>query len=176
MPSPASTPSAHRRRRQRHHQRPEHLDTNNYHRVITLPADTTSSLSPVAAATATAVAPNTITTASSTASVVAAAMAIANETNNDLIMINKIKQHQVLYDTDEDQYKYIDKRDKAWKEVADELGMPGKLHPHHILPIRRLLVIIYYILLRIYHMSYTLNFGRRNTCISHTLCADFRRF
>jgi len=41
-------------------------------------------------------------------------------------MINKIKQHQVLYDTDEDQYKYIDKRDKAWKEVADELGMPGK--------------------------------------------------
>jgi len=40
-------------------------------------------------------------------------------------MINKIKHHQVLYDTDEDQYKYIDKRDKAWKEVADELGMPG---------------------------------------------------
>lgn len=56
----------------------------------------------------------------------AAAMAIANETNMDLVMINKIKQHQVLYDTDEDQYKYIDKRDKAWKEVADELGMPGK--------------------------------------------------
>lgn len=54
----------------------------------------------------------------------AAAMAIANETNIDLVMINKIKQHQVLYDTDEDQYKYIDKRDKAWKEVADELGMP----------------------------------------------------
>lgn len=54
-------------------------------------------------------------------------MAIANETNIDLIMINKIKHHQVLYDTDEDQYKYIDKRDKAWKEVADELGMPGKL-------------------------------------------------
>lgn len=66
------------------------------------------------------------TTASSTASAVAAAMAIANETNIDLVMINKIKHHQVLYDTDEDQYKYIDKRDKAWKEVADELGMPGK--------------------------------------------------
>lgn len=53
-------------------------------------------------------------------------MAFVNETNIDLIMINKIKQHQVLYDTDEDQYKYIDKRDKAWKEVSDELGMPGK--------------------------------------------------
>lgn len=51
---------------------------------------------------------------------------IVNETNIDLIMINKIRQHQVLYDTDEDQYKYIDKRDKAWKEVADELSMPGK--------------------------------------------------
>lgn len=81
----------------------------------------------MALATAAAVASNSATTASSTASVVAAAMAIANETNIDLIMINKIKQHQVLYDTDEDQYKYIDKRDKAWKEVADELGMPGKL-------------------------------------------------
>lgn len=81
----------------------------------------------MATATAAAlIALHPVNTASSTASVVAAAMAFANETNIDLIMINKIKHHQVLYDTDEDQYKYIDKRDKAWKEVSDELGMPGK--------------------------------------------------
>ncbi|XP_025205467.1 uncharacterized protein LOC112601856 [Melanaphis sacchari] len=130
MPSPASTPSAQsRRRRRRDHHNPQN-QLQSYHSghrgaVVSLPADTTTtSLSPVALATAAAVASNASTTASSTASVMAAAMAIANETNIDLIMINKIKQHQVLYDTDEDQYKYIDKRDKAWKEVADELGMP----------------------------------------------------
>ncbi|XP_050437070.1 uncharacterized protein LOC126843529 [Adelges cooleyi] len=100
MPSPASTPSAHRRRQQQHQQR-----------VTTTPPDTTTS----------GTADNT---SAANAAALAAAMAIANETNIDLIMINKIRQHQVLYDTDENQYKYIDKRDKAWKEVADELGMP----------------------------------------------------
>ncbi|KAL4143665.1 hypothetical protein QTP88_005974 [Uroleucon formosanum] len=128
MPSPASTPSAQRRKRRRRDHHP--LYQQPYHNpypgaVVSLPADTTTtSLSPVALATAATLASNAATTASTTASVVAAAMAIANETNIDLIMINKIKEHQVLYDTDEDQYKYIDKRDKAWKEVADELGMP----------------------------------------------------
>lgn len=77
--------------------------------------------------TAAAVELQDTTMTASTAAVMAATMAIANETNIDLIMINKIKQHQVLYDTDEDQYKYIDKRDKAWKEVAEELGMPGNM-------------------------------------------------
>ncbi|CAI6348145.1 unnamed protein product [Macrosiphum euphorbiae] len=128
MPSPASTPSAQRRKRRRREHQPLHQQPYHYPcpgAVVSLPADTTTtSLSPVALATAAALASNAAITASSTASVVAAAMAIANETNIDLIMINKIKEHQVLYDTDEDQYKYIDKRDKAWKEVADELGMP----------------------------------------------------
>ncbi|XP_050433609.1 uncharacterized protein LOC126841283 [Adelges cooleyi] len=110
MPSPASTPSAHRpragRRQQQHQQR-----------VTTTPPDTTTS----GTADNTATAANT---SAANAAALAAAMAIANETNIDLIMINKIRQHQELYDTDENQYKYIDKRDKAWKEVADELGMP----------------------------------------------------
>lgn len=135
MPSPANTPSApppRQRRRRRHHRRYDQppplpqlnpYDGRNLHRpsttVVSLPADTTTLSPPQPTRSAAA------TTASCTASVVAAAMAIANETNIDLIMINKIKEHQVLYDTDEDQYKYIDKRDKAWKEVADELRMPG---------------------------------------------------
>lgn len=87
--------------------------------MTTTPPDTTTS----GTADNTATAANT---SAANAAALAAAMAIANETNIDLIMINMIRQHQELYDTDENQYKYIDKRDKAWKEVADELGMPGK--------------------------------------------------
>lgn len=51
-----------------------------------------------------------------------AAMMIVNDNNQELI--KKIKQREVVYDIGE--HQYVDKREKAWKDVARQHGVTSK--------------------------------------------------
>ncbi len=49
-------------------------------------------------------------------------------------LIIEVQNHTILFDTSHPHYKDTNRKDKAWSEIAEVLGVDGELPAKYLLP------------------------------------------